>query len=188
MAPPPWQPAYNFTSTIHSLVPYCWVFLFVFVLNYASSCFFPFCGPLKDGCESPGETRDFSGSECSCPPPCLRGFMELEDLFRVDPEGVRLQNQQELIPSGETSAQHAESGFQTYQWFNLIYCSPSWAPTNPAELLESCSRSSPVWSRWSALGKEAKRSSGDVTFMSWSVTVVTESIIMWCKTVSRTHV
>lgn len=57
--------------------------------------------PLKDGYESPGKTRDFSGSECSCPPPCLRGFMELEDLFRVDPEGVRLQNQQEPIPRGK---------------------------------------------------------------------------------------
>lgn len=104
---------------------------------------------------------NFSGSECACPPPCLRGFMELEALFRVAPEGARLQNQQELIPSGKTSAQHAQSGFQTYQWFNLIYCSPSCVAANLAELLESCLRSSPVWSCWSVLGKEAKRSSGD---------------------------
>lgn len=174
MAPPPWQPVHDFTNKYIKIQPNAVFFFFVYT-----------CRPLSNGFESLGGTRDFSGSECVCSSLCLCGFMPLKDLSRVDPEALESTRPS---PIGKTSAPNAESGFQTYQWFSLIYYSSSWAPTNPAALLESCSRSSSVWSHWSAPGKEAKRLTVDMTFMSQSVTIVTHSIITWCKTVSRTHV
>lgn len=139
------------------------------LLRMPTSLFFFFlytCRPFRDGFESPGGGQGlFWEWVCMFSPLPMR-FHGAERLFQGGPRGNQAPESTRASAIGKTSAQNIESGFQMYQWFNLIYYSPSWAPANPAALLESCSRSPSVWYYWSSPGKEAQRLSISVTFMS----------------------
>lgn len=170
MAPPPWQPVHDFTNKYIKIQPTAVFFFFVYT-----------CRPLSNGFESLGGTRDFSGSECACSSLCLCGFMQLNDLSRVDPEALESTRPS---PIGKTSAPND---------FRRISDSVLYTIHLP-ELQQirqhywNHARGLPLSDRTDPPGEEAKRLTVDMTFMSQSVTIVTHSIITWCKTVSRTHV